>query len=368
MKWFAHQIRMLHITRTQNGPNQFDQAFLGSITTFLRVCQLFCAAPLTLKLIPEPLDHITTWRERLFRLLHCVWCLTVLLIIIATTYFQYMEFDSNVLSFLTRILYTGEYISGMLNSTIIIAGCHYQRQHYANYFRRLIAIDWRIHTSGGKVCYVTTRKFLRRMLHGYLGFVIIVILTDFMYNQREAKGFFRSTTVYSLPNAISMLALSEYFFLLFCLRQRYHHVIEILLTLPMGQPWLSEPTPMNGKINWTGGTWQKVTMPEKTMEIMRQVCLDLTELYTEINESFGVLVITTVVSSFLILSIQFYALYTFVEDLQEDNIWLTIYTILWIILHGGKAFLILYYNDAVNKQVISLEIKLARILVLIHIF
>lgn len=361
MKLFSNQLKLAHQSQVPKGVALCAQKFHQSIVLFMRVCQLFCAAPLNLKFISSPLDHVTTRRERCYRYSHAIWCVTVLLCILTSTYFQYLEFDSNELAFLTRILYFGEYISGMVNSAIIIGGCHYQRGRYGNYFHRLVAIDWKIHVAGGKMCYATARLYLRRMLGGYLFFFTVVIITDFMYNRMQARSFFRSSTVYSIPNVISVLALTQYFFLLVCLRLRYRQIIEILTWLPQDQRRQLNQTPMNGKMNLgmaimhanrVSRVFDVVPPPDVTMESMRQVCLDLTDLYSEVNGSFGVLIITTVVSTFLILSIQFYALYTFMENLQRENTWLTIYTVLWIILHGGKSFLILYYNNVVNKEVI----------------
>lgn len=343
---------MLRQNSTLKEPSLFEQKFYNSICSFMHTCQLFCAAPLNLQLIPKPLNHKTKCREKLVRFVHMAWCIIVLFSILISTYFQYSEFDSNMLSFLTRILYFGEYISGMLNSTIIIVGCHCQMGRYRDYFRRLISIDWKINTAGGKTSYLSTRKFLQQLLFGYFLFFVAVIVTDFMYNRMEAKSFLRSSTVYSIPNGISVLALSEYFFLLFCLRERYRQIIDVLAWLPQVHQWQMNHLPMNEASQ--SRKWQRVHepwLPEATMEAMRQVCLDLTGLHSEINASFGVLIITTVVSTFLILSIQFYALYTFMENLQEENTWLTVYTVLWIVLHWGKSFFILYFNNAVNKEV-----------------
>lgn len=344
----------------QKGQSLFEERFCNAIKPFLCVCQFFCAAPLNPKLIPKPLNHVTTRREKLTRFVHIIWCIVMLTCILTSTYFQYSEFDSNVLSFLTRILYFGEYISGMLNSAIIIIGCHYQLRWYRNYFRRLIEIDWKIHISGGKVCYLSTRLFHRRLLIGYLGFFCCVITTDFMYNRMDPKSFFRSSTVYSIPNIISIMALSEYFTMLFCLKERYRRVIDVLTLLPNDCGWQIGHSPMKDKLNVLQIVplhprklcrMYDISLFESTIETLRQVCLDLTELYLDVNSSYGILIITTVVSTFLILSIQFYALYTFTENLQENDMWLIVYTGLWIILHGGKSFFVLYYNNAVNKEV-----------------
>lgn len=248
----------------------------------------------------------------------------------------------------------------MLNSTIIIIGCHYQINFYRMYIHRLTLIDWQLHTCGGTLSYLSTRRFLRKILLTCSIFFCCVFITDFMYNQMDVKSFFRSSTVYSVPNIISVLALSEYIALLFSIRERYRKIIEILLLLPTNENCSMNHLKIKEKIKiFNIFPVQRPKLPRildqtlsaSTLDTLRIVCLDLTDLYLDVNSSFGILIISTVVSTFLILSIQFYAIYVIMEDLQENDPWLTFYTGLWIVLHGGKSFFVLYYNNAVNNEV-----------------
>lgn len=270
---------MKAITTSPKYQNNYEKKLNDAIKPFLRICQCFCAAPLNIKLIPTPLDHVTTRKKKLLNCTHSAWCLIMLACILTSTYFQYSEFDSNVLTFLTRILYFGEYISGMLNSTIIILGCHYQRSSYREYFRRLLDVDWKLHKTGGKVSYVPTQRFLRKVMICYLVFFSCVIATDFMYNKMDGKSFFRSSTVYSIPNIISVLALTEYIGLLYCLKERYRQIAEVLTALPGECAWQAdhshEKLTMLGmilnqtqKVSWI----YDLTTSEATVESLRQVC------------------------------------------------------------------------------------------------
>lgn len=199
--------------------------------------------------------------------------------------------------------------------------------------------------AGIKIEFEKIKQFLKKILLGYLGFFICVILTDLMYNRSEVKAFFRSTTVYSIPNVISVLALTQYFLLLDILQDCYAKIRNILLMLPDEYNCSNYFQKFERKN-------EQIRRFDVKLETMRVLCLDLTKLNKDINSSFGLLTISTIISTFLILSIQFYAFYTIFERLQEtEDIWLVIYTTLWILLHGAKTFSILLFNHFVNEEV-----------------
>lgn len=351
----------------------FEQKFYLSIKIFLYICQVFCAAPSTIDYNSISRTQLNlSRREKCKNTIHFVWCVIVLTSITTSTYFQYSEFDTNNITFLTRILYFGEYISGIFNSAVIIIGCHYQRRWYTLYFRRFSEIYATLEQFDGKVDFVKLKKYLRKSLIVYGIFFLCVIITDFMYNRLSARGFFRSSTVYSIPNIISCLALTEYFILLLILKDCYRIINQILTDLPSKYNWLvldrhyvveqkkandifnmilKNSTQFKAHGQLDGGASGSGDSCQMIIERLRQLCLKLTEINKDINASFGLLVISVIVSTFLILSIQFYAFYKIFEGFEEDDTWLTIYTALWIILHGAKSFMILLFNHYVNDEV-----------------
>lgn len=346
--------KMSNISQTQITRIIAEEKFYKSIKIFLKICQIFCVAPIDLHLLTKSIK-INRW----IKFCHYSWSFIMLTSILTSTYFQYSEFDSNMFGFLTRILYIGEYISGIVNSTIIIIGCNYQRNCYHQYFQRFISIDCRLHLSGGNsdLIYNGLKIFLYKFLLIYFLFFGCVVVTDFMYNRMDVKSFFRSSTVYSLPNIISALVLSEYVLLLNALRQRYGQIIKILSELPREKPIAMAISTISSKLLKPND----YPFIQCTIENVRLICLELADLQSDINSSFGLLIITTIVSGFIILSTQFYALYTFTEHLQDDDIWLIWYTILWIILHGGKSFFILYFNNGVQNEVCYIHLSILQL-------
>lgn len=288
--------------------------------------------------------------------MHYAWCTFVLCGIICATYFQYEEFDSENIMFLTRILYFSEYISGIVSTAFIFIGCQYQRNRYAEYFRRFTKTSLRLATFGVAVDFADTKKLIRRFLFGYLAFFAIIVFTDFMYNRSNLREFLRSCTVYSIPNIILAMALAEYFLLLHLLAQCYARVRIILQGISRETACLAKiqlNIPERDLIHihkWLVNRCPYMSEEQK-VEQLRLLCLELSQLNHEVTSSFGLLVISTLLSTFIILSIQFYTFYTIFEGFVKTDGWLTVYTTLWVILHGGKTFLILLFNQLVSDEV-----------------
>lgn len=350
------------IAQKDSSFDTIEDKFFASVKYFLLICQCFCAAPIHLTLYANQKcsSKKLSIRNVALSIVHFGWSSIVLGAIITSTYFQYSEFDSDNLPFMTRILYFSEYISGIFNTTLIILGCYYQRHRYTLYFEAFIKNYTILISSGSKCDFEKIREFLKRVLIAYLIFFSCVIITDFMYNRLVAKSFFRSSTVYSIPNIISVLALTQYILLLHLLCNCYTKICDILTQLPdkYNQQWATEFSSRTficesrNSIRSKNDDFARIGLNcEIILEDLRLLCLDLTKINKFINSSFGLLVISTIISTFVILSIQFYSFYTISEGYQEHDFWLSIYTALWIVLHGGKTFLILLFNHFVNEKV-----------------
>lgn len=356
---------MTQIPRPQDKQlHRFECLFYKSIRAFLIICQCFGAAPIHLcfanfSSLSSTAMVKRSCREYLKCFLHCAWCTLTLCGIISATYFQYQDFDSKNILFLTRILYFGEYISVILNTTFIFVGCYYQRNRYGDYFRRFSHTFLRLTTFGVATDFIRTKNIIKRFLLSYLVFFAFVIMTDFMYNRSSLKAFLRSSTVYSLPNIIVAMALTEYFLLLDLLAQCYAKVRNILQEIARESDLCS---PIQSKKAFERDLyyirkWTRSRCPfmddERKIVQLRLLCLELNQLNYDITASCGWLLISSIISTFIILSIQFYTFYTIFEGFVNEDIWLTLYTVLWVILHGGKTFLILLFNHFVSDQVIS---------------
>lgn len=168
-------------------------------------------------------------------------------------------------------------------------------------------------------------------------YFIVVGFTDLMYNELIARSFFRSVTVYTIPNIISCFAILQLAGLLFLQRSMIFHINEHLLDLD----GITPVTP-------TSVTFTHEAI--ETIEILRKIHRELAQMAEFVISNFSILIITTLVACFLILSIQLFALYQMFENYSKTNYFLLMYTFLWIFLHGGKIVVIIYFSGSFSRE------------------
>lgn len=365
MQSFGISIKMLQLPRIEDKQlHQLKFRFFKSLRIFLFVCQCNGAAPIhlcftTLSPLSSTITKSQLYREYLMCCLHSMWCTLILCVIICATYFHYLATDSKSVMFLTRILYFAEYVSGALNSALIFVGCYHQRDRYRAFFERISQTYLRLAAFGETIDFLRIEQLIKRFLFGYLAFFVLAVITDFNYSQCNWENFLRSITVYLLPNTISVLALYEYFLLLDILAEFYAKIRNILRKYSGDCCTMNSMEVFEQELNYMGKCSKNrcpILNDGRRMLQLRFLYLELNQLNYDITTAFGWLVISTIISTFLILSIQFYTFYTIFEGFVNANTWLTIYTTLWVALHGGKTFLILLFNQFVCDEVNTTEV------------
>ncbi|XP_055687203.1 putative gustatory receptor 59f [Lutzomyia longipalpis] len=236
-----------------------------------------------------------------------------------------------------RALYMGEYVFGTINVIIIILGCQWQRLQYGYHMRRVVDVALRLHRFGFTPKFEELKIFFRRWIFIFGIFFIIVGFIDLMYNEIIPKSFFRSTTVYTIPNVISCLAILQLAGLLFLHRSMIAFINDHLMDLD----GVSPVTP-------TSITFTMEAI--ETIESLRKIHRDIAHMAEVIISNFGILILTTFTACFLILSIQLFALYQMFDNYENTNFFLLTYTFLWIFLHGGKIVLIVYFSSCLAKE------------------
>lgn len=340
---------------------EIDGELYKVLDTFLLICQCLCVAPLELS-FEQPILLITKRSARLkyFKIIsQYMWCTVLLASVVTSIYFQYAEFDSFEITFLMRILYVGEYISGIFNSVLIMVACHRQYKRYVKVLIEVSKLIRILETFGVTFDFSSTRIFLRRWLFGSGLFFLSIIPVDYLYNRSNIISFFRSSTVYSIPNVITALALIKYIVLLHVLNYFYSQIHLILQSIQVESSHHITNRGISirkGVFYFMGNDIPDIqrqigvhrSVNDMKIDRLRGFCLELGCMHRNANEAFGLLLVSTVVSTFLILNIQFYTFYTIIERLQKDNIWLTIYTIMWVVLHGAKTFFVLLSNHSIK--------------------
>lgn len=339
-----------------------EKEYFSQIRGFLTICQYFGSAPY--HSIPD--GKSIPWTS-FKQFCHLIWCFILLNAILVATWFQYGGFDSFHTTFLLKILYFGEYLSGILNSILIICGSYYRRKTYSLFINRVWQIFSIITKMDEKIDFTHVKKLWQRCCAVYAIFFIIILIVDFMYNNQNIIWFLRSSTVYSLSNMIGVLALTQYMILLYLIRLAYSRVRKMLANTKQtyfNQWWHRQTIPFPLKEYPTPVTIADDTC-ELTMERLRLICLDLCEFHRDVNNVFGPMLINTILATFIILNTQFYTFYRIFEhihDQSKDTCWITIYTMLWIVLHSGKMLMILIWNHLIyeTKSTISTQIYRVR--------
>lgn len=350
---------------------QLEKHFQASIKTLIILCQVFGAAPVNLSISSSSLSYCSSMLQGKFKtkftnLLHLAWCFLLLSCVVFAIYSQSAESDVSQ-RFITRILYTGVYLFTIVNTTIIMCGCQYQRHMYGQFVSKLIDIDIELQSCGGRTNYCTLKNFIRRVLLVTGCMILSVMCIDLMYNRYVFKDFVRSITIYILPTTTALLALIEYLCLLHVLKERYAEVNFILRRLSIETAERNSVRCKKDFKRYSVLTFRRderaiqsnnnlhntlFNLPYETvLECLRKVHQDLYIICIAINDSFGILLIATVITTFLILCTQMYAFYTFAEVVDKVNIHLFVYTVLWLVLHAGKLYMLLLNNHLVMQQV-----------------
>lgn len=85
--------------------------------------------------------------------------------------------------------------------------------------------------------------------------------------------------------------------------------------------------------------------------MLRAIFCQLNVMYLKINRSFGILIVSLAATSFVIICQKFYTFYRLTEATGSLNVFEAFYSALWVILHFGRIFGILYQNSKVEDEV-----------------
>lgn len=293
--------------------------------------------------------------------LHVMWSLSILTAISISIYYErsYDERDST--SFILKCLYMGEYLFNIFNCTLIVVGCHYQRRVYNQHFHRIVAIDMEFKECGVTTNYSQLKKYIKKFWYYSASFMLLATISDLMY-YFSLKDFVRSAIVFILSNLLTIVTLIEYFGLLYVLKEGYKSICNVLLQLVDQNDEFSKRKSFENHAILTVFDVMKIrpnAYVDPTLAIiqrlnkLRKIYYDLAMFNEDINTSFGILIISTTMTTFIVVSTQLYAFYDIAKSPDGINdIYLAIYSGLWFIFNSGKVILILLLNHYVCVEVI----------------
>ncbi|XP_053674685.1 putative gustatory receptor 28b [Anopheles nili] len=328
----------------------FRNDFLQSTHMLVRICQAFGTIPWDLTFFETDKSPKNCWKTRLLQAVNSLYSIGILAAVMVATILQHVEFDWHM-PFMTRMLYISEYITANGVVIMMLIGCHYQRRCYGRFAEQLLTVAINVASCGGAVDFQRIGKILNRLLTCLMLFFAAVLLVDLLYNDWMLLDFLRSSTIYTLSNVINVLGLVQYFYLLYFVFLFYHDMNRLLKSY-------TRYSIVRGK-QYDRRLTTEFVLPAgvlydyaQLVDILRRTHLLLSKLTEQVNGCFGVLIVSTTTASFIVLSLQFFAIYqaTTVRKWTIADTYLLVYTVLWIVLHAAKVLMILYPCHLVQQE------------------
>uniref|UniRef100_A0A182T1F9 Gustatory receptor n=1 Tax=Anopheles maculatus TaxID=74869 RepID=A0A182T1F9_9DIPT len=328
----------------------FRNEFQQSTHRLLRVCQIFGTVPWEVTLFTcdsKPLSCWTVWLVRTSNVLYSLFLMTGVMV---ATVLQHVEFDRHM-PFMTRMLYISEYIMENGVVMMVLIGCHYQRRCYGRFSTQLLTIAIDVSLCGGTVDFHRIETIFNRLVACVMLFFAGVLMVDFLYNEQMFWSFVRSSAIYTLSNLINVLGLVQYAYVLYFVFFFYYDMNRLL------QSYAHHFRAQDKRYVRRVGS--EIVLPSgalydyaQLIDILRRTHLQLSALMEQVNGCFGVLIVSTTTASFVVLSLQFFAIYqaTTVRSWTMTDTYLLVYTVLWIVLHAAKVLMILYPCHLVQRE------------------
>uniref|UniRef100_A0A182QQ40 Gustatory receptor n=1 Tax=Anopheles farauti TaxID=69004 RepID=A0A182QQ40_9DIPT len=322
----------------------FRSDFLQSTRRLLRIGQLFGTVPWAVTLFEgDERPVASSWQVRLLCASNVLYSLALMVAVVVATVLQHVEYDWQM-PFMTRMLYISEYITANGVVMLVLAGCHYQRRCYGRFSEQLLAIANDVATCGGAVDFRRVESMLNRVLASAILFFASVLMVDFLYNDRMFWSFVRSSAIYTLSNVINVLGLVQYAYVLYFAFLFYHNTNQLLMSYTRHSRDARDDKrrycPAEIVLPINGALYDYAQL----IDVLRRTHLQLSKLTEQVNGCFGILIVSTTTASFIVLSLQFFAIYqaTTVRRWTLNETYLLVYTVLWIVLHAAKVLMILY--------------------------
>uniref|UniRef100_A0A182YNK0 Gustatory receptor n=1 Tax=Anopheles stephensi TaxID=30069 RepID=A0A182YNK0_ANOST len=227
--------------------------------------------------------------------------------------------------FAIRTLYLAEHV--IVNVIVLLAmvTCWRLRSTYPTVGSELLATGERLYVCEGSIDFHQAETTIQKLEFGSLLYVCAVVMMDFLLIGDSSCNLVCRTLVYTLPSTIHVFALQQYVGMHLVVYY-YFRAINSVLTLCED---------LNCK---------KAPKCADLLEVLRSVHLRLSNLIVQVNDCFGPLTVCTVLSSFVVLTLQLFSLYKATSGKRSwssnDSLRL-VYSLLWIGLHSAKVLLIL---------------------------
>lgn len=314
--------------------SKLDKSFYNSVKLFLWVNQLFCAAPVNILSANNRRDKFVFAAHLIYR---CVLTLAIGLAVAFVVFILIKAFVSDNLVGLSLML--SQMILKLSEMMLVIIGSQYQRKKYEIFLKRLVSVDRNLLKCGVQSNYRSTKAYLLRAMIFYVIFFTCKIIADSQFDDMDGTKLILNILVHELPSICSLLALTQYAVILNCIRGKFRSIndtIEQQMTRT-NVGFRLQIVPIVPK-NTTKATLE-------VLRILRKQHHEIAWLMNLLIECFGYLIVVTLISSFLILSVELFTICEFLYNIRNVY-WYIIRSTCWVILYIAKVLLI--FNPVSN--------------------
>ncbi|XP_052859750.1 putative gustatory receptor 59e [Anopheles cruzii] len=319
----------------------------GAVGHLLRTCQLFGVAPWNVELYGKP--KRTRW-TRAVRALNGVYSASIIVAVCTANLLHHSDASSSHF-FAIRTLYLCEDVTVAVITILALVGCQWLRRSYSKCALQIVLLGTTLSRVGSVIGFERIEVSISKALLGTLLYSFAIVAIDLVRYFDHLSDFVCRTLLYTVPNVINVLALYQYFVLLWLIAYHYRAINGQLKTFSRAafppkshhkrkhvEVFSISPPYANDRAN--------------VLDILRKAHLQLSELTAQANDCFGLLILLTTVSSFAVLTLQLFGVYkaTTIQTWTYDHTTKLAYVVLWIVLHGMKVLLVLYPCRTVQEE------------------
>ncbi|XP_075167777.1 putative gustatory receptor 59f [Haematobia irritans] len=305
-----------------------EKQFYGAIYHLMVLSQIFLCAPTA---VHRP-KVIEKKAEKLLYYLHLIWSVSLYVGLVACIYDEYTSSNTD-LPTIQKPLYFSEYMVYLIHLLEILLRIHWGREKFWVFYRFLLDFNLKLMEMKLRPKYNRLRRFIH--LHLLLNVVhfTCTLIVGYYYSTGIWWNFFRTSTVYILPNVVIQISLVHYYALLYVIAECLQRLNGLLDQLLLSHKILNSST---FRIQ---------------VHLMRSLYGRVEQFTRDVNDVFSYSIILVYFGSFINITLNIFLLYKFLSDWQNSAWAWIFYSAIWTCMHIGKMFLILYYNEKIQRKV-----------------
>ncbi|XP_075168132.1 putative gustatory receptor 59f [Haematobia irritans] len=301
----------------------------------LRISQIFLCAPTAVHKPKKPHDSP---RDKFLYCFHLVWCISLYFGLAACVYDEYTTSNMD-LPTVQKPLYFSEYLIYLVHILEIIVRIYKGREKFWSFYDSIVDFDCKLVDFKLPVNYKNLGFFIRLHLALIVLHFTLTLIVGYFYSDGVWLSFFRTSTVYVIPNMIIQLSLIHYYAMLFGIGERLDKLFVLLDQLLLDSANYDVPT------------------LRSRLHTVRYLYTKLEQLTHDVNTGFSYSIVLIYVGSFINISINIFLLYKYFNEWNTADLAWTAYSAVWTCMHIAKMTLILYYNENIqNKKTKTLHL------------